>query len=120
MIQEKLTILKENDVIDETTYEDMQVALRFLQQEEVIKEEDEADTFITHLAMATSRQRKNEEQVDSVEPMIKKEIEAAPEYEKVVSIWKQLSQKINVDFPKNEDDYFYLHLVTLLQNKNQE
>lgn len=120
MIQEKLTILKENDVIDETTYEDMQVALNLLKQEAVIIEEDEADTFITHLAMATSRQRKNEEQVDSVDPMIKQEIEAALEYKKAVAIWKQLSEKINVDFPKNEDDYFYLHLVTLLQNKKEK
>ena len=107
-------------MIDKSTYEDMQVALCFLQQEEVIKEEDEADTFITHLAMATSRQRNNEEQVDSVDPIIKKEIEATLEYKTAVSIWKKLSQKINVDFPKNEDDYFYLHLVTLLQNKKGE
>lgn len=120
MIQEKLTILKENDVIDETTYEEMQVALNELKKEHIIREDNEADTFITHLAMATSRQRKKQDQVDSVDQMIKREIEAAPEYEKAVLIWKELSEKINVEFPQNEDDYVYLHLVTLLQNKKEK
>lgn len=118
MIQQKLTILLENDVIDEATFQYMQDVLAFMKKENVIADDDEADTFITHLAMATIRSRRNEEQVDSVDQFIKDEIEAAPEYAEAVALWKKISAHVKLDFPASENDYFYLHLVTLLQNKN--
>ncbi|MDE1548738.1 PRD domain-containing protein [Jeotgalibaca caeni] len=117
MIQEKLTILLENDVIDELTYQYMQDTLQFLLKEDVIQTEDDADTFVTHLAMATMRQHREEEQIDSVEPFVKAEIIAAAEYGEAVRLWERIKEHIQVDFPENENDYFYLHLVTLLQTK---
>lgn len=118
MIQQKLVILKENNVIDEHTFDEMQEVLNYLRTNNVIQEDDEADTFITHLAMASSREKNQEAQVDFVDEAIKNEIEAAPEYVQAVRIWGEVSELISVDFPEAENDYFYLHLVTLLQAKD--
>ena len=118
MIQQKLVILKENNVIDEQTYLFMQETLTLLKDKEIIKEESESDTFITHLAMATSRQIKEEEPIDFVDDTIKNEIEKAAEFQQAVEIWEQITDLSPITFPENEKDYFYLHLVTMLQNNN--
>lgn len=119
MIQEKLTILKENLVIDEVTFTEMHEVLSYLRANHIIEEDDEADTFITHLAMASAREKNQEEPVQPVDEGIKMEIEAAPEFDQAIVLWNELNPLVSVDFPEAENDYFYLHLVTMLQNKNK-
>lgn len=115
MMQEKLNVLLENGIIDEAIFNRMNEVIDYLLEQNVIDDEDEADTFITHLAMATAREKNDEEQLDFVDESIKKEIEAAKEYDEAVQLWGELSKMVGVDFPEAENDYFYLHLVTLLQ-----
>ena len=118
MIQEKLNILLENEIIDEETFKEMNDVIGYLKANDVITEDDEVDTFITHLAMASGREKNQEEPIDSVDDAIKSQIEEAPEYADAVQLWEKLSELVSVDFPAAENDYFYLHLVTLLQTKN--
>lgn len=114
MIEEKLRVLKESDVIDEEGYNYSKKALTFLKEKGVISDNDQADVFITHLAMATARQ-KTDEKIEGVDESIKEEIEKSDKYTEAVTIWKELKELAPSDFRANEDGYFHLHLVTLLQ-----
>ncbi|ALV21516.1 hypothetical protein [Carnobacterium antarcticum] len=115
MIQEKLTILKENNVINDLVYDYAQEVLEFMKVQNIISNEDEADTFITHLAMATARQY-TEEAVDSVDKMISEQITADEKYDEALKYWKKIAALAPISFRENEAEYFHLHLVTLLNN----
>jgi len=115
MIQEKLTILKENNVINILVYEYAQDVLKYMKTQNIIINEDEADTFITHLAMATARQY-TEEKIDSVDQMISDQIKNDQKYDKALECWKEIAALSPVSFRDNEAEYFHLHLVTLLNN----
>ncbi|GEL67626.1 PRD domain-containing protein [Marinilactibacillus psychrotolerans] len=115
MIQEKLIILKENKVIDQETFEYAQEALMFLINRNIVENEEEADVFITHLAMATARQN-TDEMIDGIDEIIKQEIENDEKYEEAIEIWKELKVIAPTTFSQDEDGYFHLHLVTLLRN----
>lgn len=115
MIQEKLTILRENNVINDLAYDYTQEVLKYLKDQNIIADEDEADTFITHLAMATARQF-TEEKVDSVNQIISEQIKTDPKYEVTLKYWNEIAALAPVSFQENEAEYFHLHLVTLLNN----
>lgn len=116
MIQEKLMILKENNVITDVVYDYTQEVLLYLKDQNIVKTEDQADVFITHLAMATARQY-TDENVNSVDPLIYDEIKANVRYEEAVHYWKNISALAPITFRENETGYFYLHLVALLNNE---
>ncbi|MCC5890354.1 MAG: PRD domain-containing protein [Alkalibacterium sp.] len=115
MIKEKLRILKESNVIDEAAFTYSEEALMFLKKKEVIEDDDEADVFITHLAMATARQE-SDEKIEPLNTSIKEEIKQSDKYNEATTIWDELKQLAPADFNPDEDGYFHLHLVTLLQN----
>lgn len=114
MIQEKLTILLESNTINQKAFDYAQTVLDYLREKEIIKEDEEADVLITHLAMAASRQG-TEEIIVSVDENVKQEIEADENYEKAAIIWNELKKVAPITFSSNEDGYIHLHLVTLLQ-----
>ena len=116
MIQEKLTILKENNVINETVYDYTQEVLKYLKKQGVITNEDQADVLVTHLAMATARQY-TDEKVNSVDQFVYDEIKANPKYEQASYHWEAISALAPITFRENEAEYFYLHLVTLLNKE---
>lgn len=116
MIQEKLDILKDTNVIDETAYNYSQEALVYLKNNDIIKEDDEADVLITHLAMATARQN-TDEKIDGVDGMILSDIQSDEKYDQATQIWDELRAFAPAKFEDNEEGYFHLHLVTLLREK---
>lgn len=118
MIDEKLTILLENDIIDDQIFKEMQDVIDYLKTSGVIINGDEVDVFITHLAMASARVKNQEDPIESVEDVVKSQIREAAEFEDAIKLWERVSEIVSIDFPIAENDYFYLHLVTLLQNKN--
>lgn len=114
MIHEKLNVLKDNQVIDEKVFTFSHEAIEFLKQRKVIAHEDEADVFITHLAMATARQD-TDEIIGKVDHTIQNEIQQSDYYEEAVAIWDELKETAPTDYREGEEGYFHLHLVTLLQ-----
>jgi len=116
MIQEKLTLLKENNVIDQTAYNYSQEAITYLKDKQVIAEDDEADVLITHLAMATARQN-TDETIEAVDDAIGEEIKMNQHYESAKQLWNELKAFAPTEFDTSEEGYFHLHLVTLLQEK---
>lgn len=115
MIQEKLTILRENNVINDSVYDYAQEVLKFMKAQNIISNEDEADTFITHLAMATARQY-TEETINSVDQMINEQIKVDQKYDEALNYWNKITELAPVSFRENEAEYFHLHLVTLLNH----
>ncbi|GEK92150.1 hypothetical protein [Alkalibacterium kapii] len=116
MIQEKLDILKETNVINQAAYDYSQEALVYLKKKKVIKEDNEADVLITHLAMATARQN-TDEKIDGVDDMILSDIQSDENYDQAKKLWDELKTFAPAEFESNEEGYFHLHLVTLLREK---
>ena len=64
MIRDKLTVLLDSGIVDQETYDYVFNVLSYLLEKEIVEEEQQADVFLTHLAMADMR-RKNNETVNS-------------------------------------------------------
>ena len=112
MIRKKLDILKENQVINQETLDFNLEVLQFLKERQIIDAEDEADTFITHLAMAMTRS--DDEAINVMEDYIFDEIKNDKDFKKAQILWKEIEEMTPVEFHENETGYFYLHLINLL------
>lgn len=112
MIRKKLNILKENSIIDQVILEFNLEILKLLENRNIIEEEDEADTFITHLAMAMARE--DDEEINAMEDVVLTEIKEDEEFEQAKKLWEEIEEMAPVTFHENETGYFYLHLVNLL------
>ncbi|MGY3778595.1 PRD domain-containing protein [Isobaculum melis] len=110
MIQEKLTVLKTANVIDEAVYQYMQEVLSVLETKELV---EKSEVFMTHLAMATARQQKGES-VGALDALIVEQMKAETQYEEAVAIWHELAALAPVTFHEDELAYLYLHLCTML------
>lgn len=111
MIKKKLTILKENDVIDEQTEKTVLKAGDMLLEKDLITDLDEADVFLTHLAMALSR----EEEINQVDNSIKEQLSSHRNYEQTVKLWGNMKDELGLNLSENENDYMYMHLLTLIE-----
>lgn len=116
MLQEKLNVLKDNEVITEKVYDYSQESIHFLKERKIIQGDDEADVLITHLAMATQRQY-TDETVNEIDAEILDEISESEHFDFAKELWNDLKALSPTAFDKSEDGYFHLHLVTLLQAK---
>ncbi|WP_086350239.1 PRD domain-containing protein [Candidatus Enterococcus clewellii] len=113
MIRQKLIVLEESGIIDAEVHNYVLAVCEYLKEKQVIKEEQEADVFLTHLAMAAARQ-KSGEKVNALEPFIKEQIISDPQYLHSQSLWQELSELAAIDFDDSELDYFYLHICNML------
>ena len=110
MIREKLAILLSSEIIDQETQDYVLSVLEYLLKENIIEEEQQADVFLTHLAMADMRRKKNET-INDLESFIRAEIEAK-------ELWQDLQEMTsNKHFDETELDYFYLHIINMLREE---
>lgn len=116
MIQEKLIVLRDSNTIDNDVYEYAQTAISILKNNNIIKEDDDADVFITHLAMATERQ-KSGATVDPMEPLIAEQIDLDINANHAKKLWEEIAKLSPVSFHENELNFLYLHLITLLSSR---
>ena len=117
MIREKLTILLSSNVIDQETHEYVLHVLDYLLKNEIIQNEQRADVFLTHLAMADMR-RKTSETINDLESFIRVEIEADTKYLHSKELWQDLQKMAKEkQFTNAELDYFYLHIINMLREE---
>lgn len=117
MIREKLAVLLDSEIIDQDTNDYILHVLFYLVDTAIIDEEERADIFLTHLAMADMR-RKNSEAVSDLESFIKSEIEADAKYLHSKELWQDLQQMTSEkNFANSELDYFYLHIINMLREE---
>ncbi|GMQ74632.1 PRD domain-containing protein [Tetragenococcus halophilus] len=116
MIRQKLDVLLNSHTIDEETFNYVSDVLYYLLEEQIIQEEDQADVFLTHLAMADAR-RKGGEPVDELDPAILDEIKNDSNYTHSVELWESLKRIADKRFDESELNYFYLHIINMLREK---
>ena len=114
MIKEKLEILVSSEVIDEATRQYVLQVLEYLLENNIINEVAESDVFLTHLAMADTRRKKNEA-VASLDDFILSEITADPKFSDAKDLWVSIEEMATKNFEEAELDYFYLHIINLLK-----
>ncbi|MDO4431984.1 MAG: PRD domain-containing protein [Aerococcaceae bacterium] len=118
MILEKLKILQDSKVIDEDTYQFALNVLANFKELELIQADNEADVFLTHLAMADSRRKLNDYSIGEMDKFILDEVEKNEHYMQSKEIWESISKKYTRDnFSDNEKHYIYLHLTNLLNKE---
>lgn len=116
MINEKLKVLLKSGVIDEETNAYVRDVLQYLLKNNIISSEDQADIFLTHLAMAHMRQ-KEDDAVSQMDDIIKSEIENNERYEESQQLWKIIDNMSELQFGESELHYFYLHIINMLKEE---
>lgn len=113
MIQEKLDVLKTAGIIDDAVYEYIQAVIAYLEEKGLMNDVEKAEVFLTHLAMASARQKKGES-VNALDTAISDQIKNEPQFVHAQDLWKELAALAPVSFHDNEIDYLYLHICTML------
>lgn len=114
MIKQKLEILVESQIIEEETQSYVLRVLDYLLGKQLIEETRKADVFLTHLAMADARRKKNES-IANLDEFILAEIESDPTYLHSKELWQDLEKMTENKFEEAELDYFYLHIINMLK-----
>lgn len=116
MIEQKLQILRESNVIDDQAVDFANKVIELLSNKGYISEKDQCDAFITHLVMATSRQ-KTAEEISPIDDEMLSQLKAENCFNEAKKLWEHIEEISPVTFRENEFGYFYLHLCTLLTNQ---
>ncbi len=114
MIKQKLEILVTSEIIEKETENYVLAVLDHLLDNEIVKETSEAEVFLTHLAMADARRKKNEG-IASLDELILTEIESDPNYLQAKELWQTLEEMAGDKFEEAELAYFYLHIINILK-----
>lgn len=108
MIELKLKILLDNNVISQNVYEKSLSVLSYLAQKSV--DEQKLDVFMTHLSMALARMEKDET-MNILDDAIYAEVTQSDNYEQAVELTKTIEKHIDCQFPQEEIRYIHLHLA---------
>lgn len=117
MIEKKLSILKESNVITEETKQFVLSVSKYLMDNQVIDNEEHLDMFLTHLAMADARQRKNEP-VTGMDELILTQIQNDEKLDQSKKLWEELSQYSTTEFSTDELWFVYMHIINILNKEN--
>ncbi|MGL9970407.1 PRD domain-containing protein [Enterococcus sp. DIV1420a] len=117
MIEKKLDILKESNVITEETKQFVLSVSKYLIGKQVIDNVEHLDMFLTHLAMADTRQKKNES-ITGMDEMILSQIQNDEKLEQSKELWKELSQYSSTEFNADELWFVYMHIINILNKEN--
>lgn len=117
MLKQRIQILLENNVIDDTVATfTKQITDHLLQNYEI---NEEATGFITHLAMATQRII-NDQVVEAMDDAIYEEVRKSAGYDKAQRVMSYIEQQQVVSYPESEMQYLMLHLSNMFQERRNE
>ncbi|MDY0277111.1 MAG: PRD domain-containing protein [Acholeplasma sp.] len=110
---EKLTILRESDVINENAFG---FAVKAYEEAKKYSEsEEKINMFITHLAMATMRIIRGdivEADAEELKTSVKLEV-GEKVFALVDELWNKMKKHSPIVFPDSEDAFIYLHLCNV-------
>lgn len=117
MIGERFKILLDNNVIDQQTYHD---TLKVHQEIILNNGYSSVDSvvFLTHLAMALQRVKKNET-VAKVEDYIIDEIKNLTTYDKIVALTENTLKIVSIPLPQDEVHFLWMHLANIVEKGEQ-
>ncbi|AIO19406.1 PRD domain protein [Candidatus Izimaplasma bacterium HR1] len=114
----KINILKDREVISETTVKNIYIIEETLTSFVANIEEMDTDSMFTHLAIALDRVEKNNQLTESNE-IIKEQLMISGFYTEAEAILQKASQKANVVFNEAESIMVLVHICTLLLQRGE-
>jgi transcriptional regulatory protein LevR len=102
----RLEILLNSNQIDKETF----LFLEKLNKKVKKWDKNDKQRFLTHTAIAITRIKKKEK-VDSLDPLVVKQIIGNPEYEKGCALLKNFFKDLNLKIPENEKKYLLMHVL---------
>lgn len=117
MIKKKLDILKEANIITEETKQFVLSVSNYLLEKEIVDSEEHLDMFLTHLAMADARQKRNEPVTGMDDPILS-EIKKNERLEQSKELWNELSKYASTKFSEDELWFVYMHIINILNKEN--
>lgn len=117
-LMERIRLLREYGMMDETAFEDILAIMKLFKEEYGIElTEENAGIMITHMSSAFHRNVTGEE-IDAMDACILEEIKEVPEYVRAERILVSIASGIKNDLSKKEMEYFLVHICNLLANTN--
>lgn len=115
-MNDKLKILEETGEIDSDTKEFILSVKDYLSSKGLTSEEDDpAEPFLTHLAMANMRVKKGEK-IEQLNTTILEEIFSTNHFPKAKMLWEDMLKLSNNEFDESEQGYIFMHIVNMLGN----
>ncbi|WP_337018912.1 PRD domain-containing protein [Oceanobacillus massiliensis] len=111
----KLSILLENGVITNNAYVVTNQTFDYLSEQYRKKSLDASEMFWTHMSMALTRIERGES-LEGPSEEIMKEIKQTPYKEDIDEIIDFINTKLDQKLPKEEQDFFYIHLHGVVDN----
>lgn len=115
-LTERIGLLKEYGMMDETAFEDIQSIIHLFQEKYGIElKEENAGIMITHMSAAFHRNVTGEE-IDALDAGILEEILQLAEYAKAEQMLEAIVSGIKNELSQKEREYFLVHICNLLTN----
>ncbi|CEI80899.1 PRD domain protein [Oceanobacillus oncorhynchi] len=111
----KLNILLETETITNIAYDVSNKTFDYLSGKYKKQSLDGSDMFWTHLCMALTRIERGET-LEGPSENIMKEINQTPYKDDIEEIISFVNAQLNQKLPKEERDFFYLHLHGVIEN----
>lgn len=116
-MNQKLDILKDNKIITDLAYDITNETFDLMSEKYKKTDLSDSDMFWTHMCMALTRIQRDES-IEGPLEMIMVEIRQTPYKNEIEEIITFVNNQFHQEIPKEEQDYFYLHLHQVL-DKNQ-
>jgi hypothetical protein len=116
-LNQKLDILKENKIITDSAYVITNDTFDLLSEKYGKEDLTDSDMFWTHMCMALTRIEQGESIEGPMEEIVR-EIRQTPYKSEIEEIITFVKSRFHHEIPKEEQDFFYLHLHQVL-DKNK-
>ncbi|MGL5722319.1 MAG: hypothetical protein ACRCY4_07970 [Brevinema sp.] len=113
--KERLQILRDGGLIDETIVQKMNVLLSSLAEKGLLHQEDRVSMLVTHVAMALSRLAKGEA-IDQVDENLQEEVESSPNFSQALALWDELVCVLG-ELPLAEKYYVLANFCNIIQKQ---
>ncbi len=114
-MNEKLNVLLENNVITHNAFSLTNQTFDLLSKKFKKESLDHSEMFWTHMCMALTRIERGEA-LEGPSEMIMQEINQTPYKEDIEEIISFVNVHFDLKLPKEEEDFFYLHLHGVIEN----
>lgn len=111
-MKEKIKILYDNNVISKETSDYCNEVIDYFSDKDV--DIEKMDTFITHLAMASERTRKNEKLTDMPDEIFA-QVKQDYRFAQASKYYEEISKFAFVSFPEDEYRFVIMHLTNMLK-----
>ncbi|MCT1902030.1 PRD domain-containing protein [Oceanobacillus sojae] len=114
-MNKKLTILLDGQIITQQAYDVTNQTYDFLAAKFNKEPIENSEMFWIHLCMALARIEKGEE-LEGPSQAVVDDIYQTPYKEEIKEVIEFVKDQLHHELPKEEQDYFYLHLHGVIEN----